>query len=196
MRPDEVVLCVDPMTSLQPCPQKSLTKAAKEDRPTLVGHVYGGCGALNLFAPFDTRTGKHYGHTARRKRQVDCITFLEQLEGEIPASVKTIHIVLDNVWRHKENQVTTCLDKQVLFILHQPVYRSWMKQVERWFSILRGERLWITVFADKEKLAERLMAFIHAWYEIAHPFNWSSKSVAKLMAECQIEEATCLAKAA
>src|SRR5215468_6935197 len=49
LRPDEVVLCVDEMTSLRPRPRKSPTKAAKEARPTLVEHEYGRCGALNLF---------------------------------------------------------------------------------------------------------------------------------------------------
>ena len=38
LRPDEVVLCIDEMTSLQPRPRKSPTKAAKKDRPTLVEH--------------------------------------------------------------------------------------------------------------------------------------------------------------
>src|SRR5215471_21191795 len=105
LRPDEVVLCVDEMTSLQPRPRKSPTKAAKKDRPTLVEHEYGRCGALNLFAAFDARTGKVSGMTASRKRQSEFITFLEQLEREIPASVTTIHIVLDNLRMHKGKQV-------------------------------------------------------------------------------------------
>ena len=62
--PDEVVLCIDEMTSLQPRPRKSETLATKKDRPTRVEHEYGRCGALNLFAAFDTRTGKVYGLTA------------------------------------------------------------------------------------------------------------------------------------
>ena len=57
LRPDEIVLCVDEMTSLQPRPRRSPTRATKKDRPTLVEHEYGRCGALNLFAAFDTRTG-------------------------------------------------------------------------------------------------------------------------------------------
>src|SRR3954464_10252924 len=103
LRPDEIVLCVDEMTSLQPRPRKSPTRAAKKGRPTLVEHEYGRCGALNLFAAFDTRTGKVYGLTASRKRQWEFITFLEQLEREVPASVKAIHVVLDNLRMHKGN---------------------------------------------------------------------------------------------
>jgi len=34
-----------------------------------VEHEYQRKGALNLFAAFDTRTGKVYAHTAERKRQ-------------------------------------------------------------------------------------------------------------------------------
>jgi hypothetical protein len=37
-----------------------------------------------------------------------------------------------------------------------------MHQVEQWFSILRRKRLQIADFADKQHLAERLMAFVAA----------------------------------
>jgi hypothetical protein len=47
---------------------------------------------LNLFAAFDTRTGKVYGLTAPRKRQSEFIVFLESLDAEIPEAVTTIHL--------------------------------------------------------------------------------------------------------
>jgi transposase len=195
--PDEAVLCVDEMTSLQPRPRKSPTKAAKQDRPTLVEHEYGRCGALNLFAAFDTRTGKVHGLTASRKRQSEFITFLEQLEREIPASVKTIHVVLDNLRMHKGKQVQAWLAEHPRFVFHHPpVHCSWMNQVEQWFGILKRKRLRIVDFPSKDHLAARLMAFISDWNEIAHPFKWTSKSVAKVMAKCQIEDARPLVTAA
>ena len=80
LRADELVLCVDEKTSLQPRPRKSPTLAAQPDRPVRVEHEYGRKGALNLFAAFDTRSGKVYGRTAERKRQAEFIAFLEQLE--------------------------------------------------------------------------------------------------------------------
>jgi transposase len=197
LRPDEVVLCIDEMTSLQPRPRKAPTRPTAPDRPTLVEHEYGRCGALNLFAAFDTRTGQVYGLTASRKRQSEFITFLEQLEREVPASVKTIHIVLDNLRMHKGKQVQAWLLKHPRFEFHHPpVHCSWMNQVEQWFGILKRKRLRIVDFPDKEKLSERLMAFIRDWNEMAHPFNWTSKSVAKVMAKCQIEDARSLTAAA
>jgi hypothetical protein len=40
------------------------------------------------------------------------------------------------------------------------------------------------------------MAFITKWNQIAHLFKFTSKSVAKVMAKCQIEDAKPLAVAA
>ena len=57
--------------------------------------------------------------------------------------------------------------------------------VEQWFGILQRKRLAIADFADKAALAERLLAFIAQWNQHAHPFNWTSKSVAKVMAKCE-----------
>ena len=59
-----------------------------------------------------------------------------------------------------------------------------MNQVEQWFGILQRKRLKIANFEDKLALAERLQVFIHAWNTYAHPFNWTTKSVAKVMAKC------------
>ena len=135
--------------------------------------------------------------TAARKRQTEFIAFLEQLDREIPAAVKTIHVVLDNLRMHKGKQVQAWLAKHPRFVFHHPpVHCSWMNQVEQWFSILKRKRLRIADFADKDHLGERLLAFIREWNEIAHPFNWTSKSVAKVMAKCQIEDAKPLAGAA
>jgi transposase len=187
LKADEVVLCVDEKTSLQPRPRKSPTLAAQPGRPVRVEHEYGRCGALNLFAAFDTRTGKVYGRTAERKRQVEFIAFLEQLDREIPATITTIHVVLDNLRMHKGKQVQAWLAKHPRFVFHHPpVHCSWMNQVEQWFSILQRKRLRIADFADRAALAERLAAFIREWNQAAHPFKWSSKSVAKVMAKCEM----------
>ena len=71
-----------------------------------------------------------------------------------------------------------------------------MNQVEQWFGILKRKRLRIVDFPSKDHLAARLMAFISEWNQIAHPFKWTSKSVAKVMAKCSIEDAKPLVTAA
>jgi transposase len=183
----EMVLCVDEKTSLQPRTRKTPTKPAQPGLPVRVEHEYERKGALNLFAAFDTRTGKVYGRTAERKRQKEFIEFLEQLDREIPKEITLIHVVLDNLRMHKGKQVQAWLAKNPRFVFHHPpVHCSWMNQVEQWFSILQRKRLAIADFADKAELAERLQAFIAEWNQVAHPFSWSTKSVAKIMAKCKL----------
>ncbi|UBF30202.1 hypothetical protein K9N68_39420 (plasmid) [Kovacikia minuta CCNUW1] len=60
-----------------------------------------------------------------------------------------------------------------------------MNQIEQWFSILQRKRFTIPNFKDKVVLAERLQAFIQEWNIYAHPFHWTTKSVAKVMAKCE-----------
>jgi transposase len=184
--PHEVVLCEDEKTSLQPRPRKSPTKAALPGLPVRLEHEYGRCGALNLFAAFNTRTGQTYGMTAERKRQEEFIAFLEQLDREFGPEITLIHLVLDNLRMHKGKKVQAWLAKHPRFVFHHPpVHCSWMNQVEQWFSILQRKRLAIVDFASKAELAEKLQQFIAQWNEQAHPFNWTKKSVAKIMAKCE-----------
>ena len=99
------VLCVDEKTNLQPRPRKAKTLPAKPELSVRVEHEYERKGALNLFAAFDTRTGKVWGQTYERKRQEEFIAFLEYLDNEIPPSMTTIHLVLDNLSVHKGKKV-------------------------------------------------------------------------------------------
>ena len=186
LSPWEMVLCVDEKTSIQPRPRLRPTLAALPGLPVRVEHEYQRKGALNLFAAFDTRTGRVYARTAQRKRQAEFIAFLEQLDTEIPETVTVIHVVLDNLRMHKGKQVQAWLAQHPRFVFHfPPVHCSWMNQVEQWFSILQRKRLRIADFADLAALSERLMAFVAEWNVQAHPFNWSTNSVAKVMAECE-----------
>jgi transposase len=186
LRKDEVVLCVDEHTNLQPRPRLAPTLPTQPDRPTRIEHEYHRDGALNLFAAFDTRTGKVYGRAAGRKRQAEFIEFLEYLECEIPRSVRRVHLVLDNYSTHTGKLVRKWLSKHPrLRFFHPPVHCSWMNQVEQWFGILKRKRLRIIDFASKDHLAERLMAFVSEWNERAHPFEWTERSFTKILAKCE-----------
>jgi transposase len=186
---DEIVLCLDENTNLQPRPRVSPTLAAGIGQPVRLEHEYKRCGALNLLAAFDTRTGQVYGYLAERKRQIELIAFLNQLQEQIAQTIRTIHVVLDNVPMHTGKKVQERLAKHPRFVwYHPPVHCSWMNQVEQWFGILKRQRLRIVDFADKAALSERLQTFIAQWNERAHPFRWTSKSFDKILAKCKKEE--------
>jgi len=185
----ERVLCLDEMTSLQPRPRLAPTRPAQPDRPVQVEHEYRRDGALNLFAAFDTRSGWVSGCTAQRKRQVEFLAFLDQLDQELPTTLTLVHLIMDNLVMHRGKQVQAWLLAHPRFVCHfPPVHCSWMNQVEQWFSILQRKRLRIVDFPSKAALADRLKAFIAHWNARAHPFNWSTKSVAKVMASCPADD--------
>ena len=197
LRPDEMVLCLDEMTSLQPRPRKTPTQPACPDRPVQVEHEYSRCGAVNLFAAFDTRTGHVWGMTARRKRQVELIELLEKIDREVPPEITTIHIVLDNVSTHHGKRAQQWLVEHPRFrFTFPPVHCSWMNQVEQWFSILRRKRLRIVDFNDLDHLQSCLHQFIAEWNQVAHPFRWTTQSFAKVMAKCENTNEPCLEVAA
>jgi len=91
----ELVLSLDEMTSLQPRPRRVATRPAQPGQPVQVEHEYRRAGATHLFAAFDTRSGRVYGVTTRRKRQVEYLTLLEHLDHAIPTSITTIHLLAD-----------------------------------------------------------------------------------------------------
>jgi hypothetical protein len=182
----ERVICADEHTSIQPRPRLAPTRAAQPGQPTQVEHEYRRCGALNLLAALDTRSGKVWGEIASRKPQVEFIALLEQMDADLPESVTRIYLVVDNVPMHSGKKVRAWLLAHPRFeLVHPPVHCSWMNQIEQWFSILVRKRLRIADFADKAHLAERLQAFIKEWNQRAHAFAWSAKSFEKILAKCE-----------
>lgn len=183
LSPQEVVLSLDEMTSLQPRPRLAPTRPARPGRPVQVEHEYERKGAVHLFAAFDTRSGQVYGECFSRKRQAELVTLLEQLDGAIPEGTTTIHLLCDNVSVHHGRKVRRWLAKHPRFVLHfTPVHCSWMNPVEQWFSILRRKRLRDPNFADVPALARAIRQFIREWNEIAHPFDWTTKSFEQILA--------------
>jgi transposase len=182
---DEMVLSVDEKTSWQPrCRWPPTRPAQPGNIPTRHEHEDKRGGALNRFAAFDTRAGQVFGQCYLRKRQQEFLTFLAQLDREIAPHIKTIHLVCDHGSTHHGTAVRKWVAKHSRFIFHfTPVHCSWMNQVEQWFSILQRKRLRIADFASKEHLHAKLSQFICEWNQQAHPFNWSTKSVAKVMAK-------------
>jgi transposase len=184
LRDDEMVLSGDEKTALPPRPRLHVTRPAIPGWPNQVEHESTRDGALNRCAGFDTRTGRVYGQCYARKRQCEFIAFMAYLDAEIPTTITTIHLICDNARPHHGQHVRAWLQCRPRLVLHvTPVHCSWLNQVEQWFAILQRKRLRIVDFASKADLQAKLMQFIAEWNEVAHPVNWTTTSVAKVMAE-------------
>ena len=178
-----MVLSLDEMTSVQP---RAGRHPARRGRPVQVEHEYGRAGATHLFAAFDTRAGRVYGLTARRKRQLEYLALLEHLDRSIPASVTAIHLLADNVSVHHGTLVRQRLGAHPRFVAHfSPVHCSWMNPVEQWFGILRRKRLRSPNVPDLPALQRAISRFIDEWNERAHPFRWTAHSFEKSLAKVE-----------
>ena len=181
----EQIWSLDEKTSLQPRTRSAPSLPAQPGNvPIHVEHEYERKGALQLFAAFNTQTGKAIGLMHKRKRQVEFITLLDAIDAQAIKDVTTIHLICDNISIHKGKLVRAWLQQHPRFHMHfTPVHCSWMNQVEQWFSILQRKRLNAPNFADLADLQERVLAFIHEWNANAHPFNWTVKSFDKILAK-------------
>jgi len=148
-----------------------------------VEHADKRAGALTLVAAFDTRSGKVSGRCDDRKRQRAFIAVLEAVEVEVDEHLHTIHLVCDTVSTHHGQEVRQWLGHHPRVVRHfTPVHGSWMNQVEQWCSSLPRQRLRMVDFASKDQLHAKLNQFMQEWHHHAHPFNWSTNSVTKIMA--------------
>ena len=171
-------------TRLQPRTRKAPTLAAQPGQPVRVEHAYTRKGALNLFAGFDTRTGTVYATTAERKRQGECIAFLEQGDREVTPAITRSHIVLDHIRRHKGKKVQAWLATPPRFVLHLATRALLLDESGRAVVLdLATHTLAYCRLCGQKALAQRLMAFVAEWNDHAHPFQWSTTSVAKVMAK-------------
>jgi hypothetical protein len=190
LRKHDMVLCVDEKTSVQPRPRLHATRPARPGRPHQVEHEYRRDGALHLFAGVDTRTGRIYGQCDARKRPRECSAFLDSLDTEIPVKITTLHRIGDHARSPHGTQVQEWLQSHPRFVLHfTPVHCAWLNQVEQWFSILQRKRRRIVDFASKADLQAKLMQFIAEWNAVAHPFTWTTQSVANVMADAVLTAA-------
>lgn len=185
--PHEIVLSLDEKTSMQPRPRSTPTMPplpAPNPAPVRVEHEYKRCGALNLFAAFDTRTGVVTGICRQRKRQVEFIELLEAIDRRTPAPITLIHVVSDNISIHHGKKVRAWLARHPRFKFHfTPVHCSWMNQIEQWFSILQRKRMSASNFASLTALKGRILAFIEEWNQMAHPFGWTRSSFDKILSK-------------
>lgn len=188
---EERIVSLDEMTSIQPRTRSAATKPALPGlKPCLLEHEYERKGAWTLFAAFDIQSGEVIAQLHRRKRQLETIALFEAIDEATPSTVKTIHLIGDNISIHKGKLAQQWLERHPRFTLHHtPVHCSWMNQVEQWFSILRRKRLVAPNFKDLSDLAAKIKQFVAEWNEVAHPFNWTAASFSKILSKIESEMA-------
>lgn len=163
--------------------EKSQIQALNRTQPVLpmrIGeverrtHDYDRHGTTTLFAALDVATGSVIGKCFQRHRAVEFLSFLKEVEQQIPEEL-TVHIILDNYGTHKTPAVKRWLSKRPRFQLHfTPTHGSWLNQVERWFGLLTQRQLKRGAHTSVAQLKRAILEFIEATNERPKPFKWTA----------------------
>ena len=176
MNPPEnaVVLSVDEKTQIQALDR---TQPGLPLNPSRIGsrtHDYKRHGTTNLYAAFNTLTGKVIGKVADRTNSKAFLSFLKLLDRRTRAD-QDLHIIMDNLSAHKTQAVREWVDSRPRIHIHfTPTSSSWLNAVEGWFSQLERRALYRGVFTSVPELKAELKRFIKIHNkESAKPFKWT-----------------------
>lgn len=168
-----VVLSVDEKSQIQALDRTQPGLPLKKGRGPTMTHDYKRNGTTTLFAAFNVLDGSVIGQSMQRHRHQEFISFLNQIEGHVPAG-KAIHVILDNYCTHKHSKVRAWLERHPRWTFHFiPTSSSWLNAVEGFFAKLTRRRLKHGVFLSVADLQAAINRFIaeHNTTE-AKPFAW------------------------
>ena len=133
-----LVLGVDEKSQIQALDRTAPILPLRPGLPERQTHDYKRHGTTTLFAAFNIVNGKVMGHCLPRHRGREFVTFLRELEREVPPDLD-IHLIVDNYSTHKSAVVQRWLRPQKRHRFHftfTPSSSSWLNQVGRWFGLI------------------------------------------------------------
>ncbi len=138
-------------------------------------HDYQRHGTTTLFTALEVTTGLVRAGHYRRRRRVEFLDFMNRLLAAYPN--RTLHVILDNLNIHKPKCDRWRQQHRNVHFHFTPTHASWLNQVEIWFSLLSRQALHAASFHSTEQLRAHIDAFIAAYNQSAHPFEWTKQVV-------------------
>jgi transposase len=171
-----VVLAVDEKPHIQALERaQGWLKLPNGKALTGYNHEYKRHGTTTLFAALEVATGLvKVGHY-RRRRRVEFLHFMNRVVAEHPD--REIHVILDNLNTHKPKHDRWLARHKNVRFHFTPTHASWLNQVEVWFSILSAKALTDASFTSPYQVRDQIDAFIAAYNQDAHPFEWTKQTV-------------------
>jgi transposase len=171
-----LVLCVDEKPHIQALERaQGWLKLPNGKALTGFSHEYKRHGTTTLFAALEVATGLIKAGHYRRRRRVEFLDFMNGLLAQYPD--QELHVILDNLNTHKPKHDRWLARHKNVHLHFVPTHASWLNQVEVWFSILVSQALAGASFTSPQQVRERIDAFIAAYNQDAHPFEWTKQVV-------------------
>ena len=167
-----VVLCVDEKSQIQALDRTQPLLPMRPGQAERRSHDYTRHGTLSLFAALDTATGKVIGKCFARHRSREFLSFLREIEGNVPADLD-VHLVMDNYATHKTPAIRRWLAKRPHWHIHfTPTSASWINQIERFFADLTQNQIRRGVHRSTRELEAAIRAYLKSVNDHPKPFRW------------------------
>jgi len=173
---DGHLLSLDEKTSIQAKERIRKDCPVEPGQPRKVEWEYVRHGTAHLLACFNVRTGQVISEVPSGKNDSDAfIRFLRKLMKLYPR--RKLYMILDNGTTHCSNKTKAFFKKHPRLVpVFTPTHASWLNQIEIWFSVMSRQALYKVSFSSREKLIERINAYIETHnQELAMPYEWSTK---------------------
>jgi transposase len=174
----ELTVCADEKTSIQARQRVTVTKAATSGEVVQVADRYKRMGVLQLFCALVVASGLTFAQTRLTKKFADFKAFLGAFfQSTTCASVKVVHLILDNGPTHAPKQLGTWLASLELAfevrLYWLPKYASWLDQVEIIFSKVQRDVLTPSDFPSLLALEKSLQTYFAELNQHPKPIQWT-----------------------
>jgi transposase len=171
-----VVLSVDEKPHIQALERaQGWLKLPNGKAITGFNHEYKRHGTTTLFAALEVASGLVKAGHYQRRRRVEFLHFMNRVVAD--HRDREIHVILDNLNTHKPKHDHWLARHKNVHFHFTPTHASWLNQVEVWFSILSSQALAGASFTSPRQLRMQIDAFITAYNQDAHPFEWTKQVV-------------------
>ncbi len=171
-----LVLCVDEKSQIQALDRTAPILPLRPGLPERQTHDYKRNGTTTLFAAFNILNGKVIGRCQPRHCAADFVTFLNQVEKEVPPGLD-VHLIMDNYCTHKSAEVQRWLKpkKRHRFHFHfTPTSSSWLNQVERFFALITDRMIRRGTFLSVRELERAIYTWLASWNSSPTSFVWKA----------------------
>lgn len=171
-----LVLCVDEKSQIQALDRSQPLLPMRPGQIERRTHDYTRHGTLSLFAALDAATGKVIGRCYPRHRGREFLSFLREIERNVPHGLD-VHLIMDNYATHKTEPIRKWLGARARWHVHfTPTASSWVNQVERFFANITEKQIRRRVHRSTAELDAAIRAYIDAVNADPKPFRWTKSA--------------------
>jgi hypothetical protein len=129
-----------------------------------------------VFGALQPATGEAFTTTSQHRSAVNIASFLEKVEAWIPAPIKRVYAILDNLTTHKAHDILLfALANPRWECVFQPKYAAYLNLLEPWWKTLKSLAFEGKTFTTWEEKEATMAPATDYWNKHKHPYLWGRR---------------------